>query len=52
MKELDLNNMSLDEVLAYCHERRKDYETWLLNLFIGNEGFDKAVEILAENGRI
>ena len=48
MKQLDLNNMSLDEVLKYCRER----EAWLLNLFIGNEGFDKAVEILADNGRI
>lgn len=45
---MDLNKMTLDEVLKYCHER----DMWLLNLFVRNEGFEKACIILADNGRI
>ncbi len=45
---MDLNKMSLDDVLNYCKERDK----WYLNLFVKNEGFDNAVSILSDNGRI
>ena len=45
---IDLDKMTLEEVLAYCEEREK----WILNLFVGNEGIGNAIIILAENGRL
>lgn len=45
---IDLNKMSLEEVEEYC--RRLEY--WYLHLFVGNEGYRNAVEILRRNGRI
>lgn len=44
----DLNKMSLDDVLMYCQQ----HEKWLIDLFIGNEGYKNAVEILRDNGKI
>ena len=48
MLEIDLNKMSLDEVLEYCHDR----EVWALQLLINCEGYEKTCSILADNGRI
>ena len=48
MLEIDLDKMTLDEVLEYCDSREK----WLLNLFIECEGLDNAFIILAENDKI
>lgn len=45
---IDLDKMTLEEVLAYCEER----ENWILNLFVRNEGIGNAIIILAENGRL
>ena len=45
---IDLDKMTLEEVLKYCEEREK----WILNLFVRNEGIEDAIIILAENGRL
>lgn len=45
---IDLDKMTLEEVLAYCEER----ERWALKMFIENEGLENAIVILAENGRL
>lgn len=45
---LDLNKMSLEDVLKYCEERDK----WYLQLFIDCEGYENALTILADNGKI
>ena len=45
---IDLDKMTLEEVLKYCEEREK----WILNIFVSNEGIGDAIIILAENGRL
>lgn len=45
---IDLDKMTLEEVLSYCEERKR----WELKLFIENEGLENAIVILAENGRL
>ena len=48
----DLNKMTLEEVIAYCDSMEKNHTNWLMHLFVGNEGFENAVRILAENCKI
>lgn len=45
---IDLDKMTLEEVLAYCEQR----DLWFLKAFIDIDGLEKSIEILAENGRL
>ena len=48
MYGIDLNKMSLDEVLEYCKERDK----WALQLLIDCDGYVETCCTLIENGKI
>ena len=48
----DLNKMTLEEVIAYCDSMERNHTNWLMHLFVGTEGFENAVRILSENGKI
>jgi hypothetical protein len=49
---IDINKMTLEEIIEYCDKIDRRHTNWLMNLFIHNEGFEQAVMILAENGKI
>lgn len=49
---IDINKMTLEEIIEYCDDIDHRHTKWLMNLFIRNEGFENALMILAENGRI
>ena len=48
----EINKMTLEEVIAYCDSLEINHTKWLMKLFVGNEGFENAIKILAENGKI
>lgn len=45
---MDLNKMTLEEIIEYCKER----DLWYLKIFVENEGLNNAIIILAENGKL